>query len=488
MCAKRGCDEMAHWWLVFDDPVLQSLVESAYLQNITLRQAGFRVLEARALRNISAGNLFPQTQEYTLQGRRHQLSRNVDGLRGAEKNFGIWDEGFNLNWELDIWGRFRRAVEAADADLDASVENYDDVLVTLLADTASAYVNYRTALRRIELARANVERQREVLQIAEVRYSNGQTSELDVDQARANLAQTESTIPALEIVARIANNQLCVLLGVPVHDLGPQLGYGSIPTAPSEVILGIPADLLRRRPDVRRAERNLAAQCARIGVAEADLYPRISITGTIGLNASEFKDLHSADSLRGAIGPSVRWDILNYGRLLNNIRVQDARFQQLAAAFQQSVLRANAEIENGLVTFLRTQTQQALLAQSVEATQRANTLVIVQYREGLVDFTRVFQVQQGLAVQQDAEAAASGRVALALIDLNRALGGGWQLRLDCVKPTIVPPAPPPEELPAPSDGQTPPNAAPNKDAEMLKLKEHAPAASQVRFRDSGSRP
>jgi NodT family efflux transporter outer membrane factor (OMF) lipoprotein len=465
---RGGCEN--YWWLLFDDPVLRSLIDNAAAQNITLRQAGFRVLEARALRDIAVGTLFPQRQEFTMFGVREQISRNVSNQAFApEKSFGLWDKGFNLNWELDFWGRFRRAVEAADADLDASVENYDDVLVTLLADTASAYVDYRTFQWRAQLARANAQTQYGTLKIAEVRFRNGQTSELDVAQGRANLAQTQAAIPAFEAAARLANNRLCVLLGIPIRDLGPQLGDAPIPRAPTEVVVGIPADLLRRRPDVRRAERELAAQSARIGIAESDLYPHISITGTIGLNANEIKDLYTSGSLRGAIGPSIRWDILNYGRLINNIRVQDAIFQQLAAAYQNSVLTANEEVENALITFLRTQTQRDFLQQSVDATQRANQLVLIQYREGLVDFTSVFQVQEELVLQQDNEALARGNLALSVIDLYRALGGGWELRL------------PPAEAAQPVQDSPPPEPA-AQPPEELKLQGFVPADPRVYFR------
>ena len=212
--------------------------------------------------------------------------------------------------------------------------------------------------------------------------------------------------------------------------------------------MGIPADLIRRRPDVRRAERQLAAQSARIGVATSDLYPHLSIVGSIGLQANEISDLYSSGSLRGSIGPSLRWDILNYGRLANNIGVQDARFQALAVNYQNRVLQANAEVENALISFLRSQTQRNFLQQGVDASQRATDLVVVQYRGGQANFTRVFQVQESLVIQQDAEAAVRGNVALNLIEVYRSLGGGWQLRLGPVYPVAMAPAAV-EELEAP---------------------------------------
>jgi NodT family efflux transporter outer membrane factor (OMF) lipoprotein len=463
---RKEQDNIAQWWQVFNDPALNSLVQNAYLQNLPLREAGFRVLEARYERAIAVGTFFPQVQEFTMFGRREQISRNVSNQALApEKSFGLWDKGFNLAWELDVWGRFRRAIEAADAELDASVENYDDVMVTLLADVAAAYVEYRTFQRRIELARENVDVQRGTLGIADVRFRNGATTELDVVQGKAILAQTEALIPQLEAAQRVANNQLCILLGMPPRDLAPELGAGPIPTAPAEVAIGIPADLMRRRPDVRRAERLLAAQSARIGVATSDLYPHISLTGTVGLQANELKDLYRSGSLRGFIGPSLRWDILNYGRLANNIGVQDALFQQLALNYQNTVLQANTEVENALITFLRSQTQRDFLRQSVEVTRRANDLVVVQYRGGQADYTRVFQVQETLVDQQDVEAAAIGNVALSLVELYRALGGGWQLRLQPVAPLPLV-AGPAEEIDAPRPAPPTPKAAPAPDNAM----------------------
>ena len=267
-----------------------------------------------------------------------------------------WNFGFNLNWELDFWGRFRRAIESDTANLDASVEGYDDVLVTLLGDVATNYVQMRTLEGRIQYTRANVELQRQTLTIAEARFKGGTTSKLDVYQARSTLEQTEAQIPELEISLRQTVVQLCILLGMPPEELRARLGPAPIPTAPVDVAVGIPADLLRRRPDVRRAERLAAAQCAQIGIAEADYYPAFSINGTLGYSAEQFPDLFRPAALNANVGPSFQWNLLNYGRILNNVRLQDARFQELVTTYQQTVLNANQEVENGLVTFLRAQT------------------------------------------------------------------------------------------------------------------------------------
>ena len=295
---------------------------------------------------------------------------------GLKRWYGQWDYGFNLSWELDFWGRLRRAIESDAANLDASVENYDDVLVTLLGDVATNYVTYRTTEQRIKYARENVALQRKTLQIVEGQLKVGIVGELDVDQARSTLEQTEAGIPELEIAQRQAANQLCILLGIPPQDLQARLGSGSIPTAPPEVAVGIPADLLRRRPDVRRAERQAAAQSAQIGIAEAEFYPHIAINGTIGYSAQNFRNLFQQQALAGNVGPSFTWNILNYGRLVNNVRLQDARFQELVATYQNTVLSAGQDVENGLVTFLRAQQRAKSQAASVADAKKAVDIVV----------------------------------------------------------------------------------------------------------------
>jgi len=417
--------DLSSWWTVFDDSTLDALVFEAYNQNLDLRTAGLRVLEARALRAVTAGNLWPQSQQAFADYSRRQTAERV-GMPAAGQSFSVWDAGFNLSWELDLWGRFRRAVEAADADLDASIENYDDVLVTLLGDVGATYVEIRTLQQRLELVRANVEAQRGSLRIAEARFREGATTRLDVYQAQSNLAQTESAVPTLEIDLRQATNRLCILCGIPPQDLQEQLATGPIPAAPPEVALGIPGDLLRRRPDVRRAERDLAAQSAAIGVATAELYPQLAINGTIGVEANDFAQMFRRQAISGSVGPSLRWNILNYGRLLNNIRVQDARFQQLATEYQNAVLRANEETENALVAFLKLQDRVAILTGSVQAAQNAVNMALLQYREGKTDFNRVFTLQIALAVEQDRLAQTQGELARSLVEIYRALGGGWQ--------------------------------------------------------------
>jgi len=419
--------ELAAWWGVFRDPMLNALVQTAVRQNLTLREAGCRVLAARAARAVAAGNLFPQQQEAAGSFGRHAASTAAANTQLLSQRFyDQWDAGFNLAWELDFWGRLRRAIEAADAELDVSVADYDQVMVTLLGDIAGAYVEIRTLQERIALAQANVKLQRETYTIADARFRGGQVSELDVDQATSTLAQTEALIPHLEAQLRAASNRMCVLLGVPPTDLSAVLGTGKIPTTPTEVIVGIPADLLRRRPDLRRAERQVAAESARVGIATAELYPHIGITGTLDYSAQQFSDLFDYPALQGTVGPSFRWNILNYGRLLNRIRQQDARLAERIVAYQNAVFQANAEAENGIARFLRGRQRTAWLATSVEASQRAVRVALAQYRGGIIDFNWVAIVEKNLVDQQELLAQSQGDTTLGLVETYRALGGGWQ--------------------------------------------------------------
>jgi NodT family efflux transporter outer membrane factor (OMF) lipoprotein len=438
----RGPDELSAWWKVFNDPVLDNLICTAYHQNLTLRQAGFRVLEARAQLCISVGTLFPQLQNMTGSYQREATSTETANrtiTSTAKRFFSQWNYGFNLAWELDFWGRFRRAIESDSDLLDASVEGYDDVLVTLLSDVATAYVQMRTLEKRIAYAQKNVEIQRVTYQIAKDKKDVFATG-LDVDQAYSTMKQTEATIYELKIALRETTDQLCTLLGIPPEELRTRLGPGGIPVAPPEVVIGIPADLLRRRPDVREAERLAAAQCAQIGVAESAFYPHCSIVGSIDYQSERFKNLFKPKAFSGNIEPGFTWDILNYGRIFFNVRFQDARFQELVAAYQQSVLRANQEVEDGLVTFLEAQQRTRVQKEAADAGESAVKSIHDLWKDGLLtDYTRVAQLELNQVLLDDTLAQAEGEIALGLIQVYRALGGGWQIRCTgCNEPDLLP--------------------------------------------------
>ena len=449
----------AAWWQTFKDPVLNRLVEEAYRQNLSLREAGMRVLKVRAERAVIAGSLLPQSQSVNGAYTRTQYSKFLPmspGGTSVSRAFDNWTVSSDLLWELDFWGRFRRAIEAADADLDASVEDYDDILVLLVAEVATTYTNIRTLQQRLEYANNNVKIQKGSLHITEVQFENGAVTEVDVQQATLSLKRTEALIPQFEARLRQHNNLLCFLLGTPPRDMLPELGPAGIPTAPPGVALGIPCELLRRRPDVRRAERLAAVQSARIGVAVADLYPHFRIRGSIGYSSGKLSRLLIPDRNNGVISPGFSWDILNYGRIKNNVLVQEAEFQALALGYQNVVLRANTEVEDGITSFLNSQDATLILEESVTAADRALQLTLIQYREGAVNFNRVFTIQDTLVQQQDAYASSQGDIALGLISIYRSLGGGWQIRLgsnrgeNSAPPEVIPSAPvdelPPDQM------------------------------------------
>jgi NodT family efflux transporter outer membrane factor (OMF) lipoprotein len=468
---EARCLPFGDWWSVFEDPVLNDLIHTAYDQNPDLRTAATRVLQARAGQAISVGNLLPQSQQAIGAYARANLNPNMPligalttmpGATGTSLAFSNWFYGFNLSWELDLWGRLRRNVESANAALDASVEDYDAAIVTLVSDVATNYVQYRVAQQRIKIAEANVRIQENILSLAEEKFRVGTTTRLDVEQARSVLEQTRSTIPALEINQGQANDTLCTLLGIPPRDLeaqlgpGPDLSQSPIPMTPESVAAGIPADLLRRRPDVRSAERHVAEQSAQIGVAEADLYPTIFVNGTIGWDAADFSKAFAAKSFLGLLTPGFRWNILNYGRVMNNIRLQEAQLQELIATYQNQVLTAAREVQIPLRGFIKSREQAEDLARSFAAAAAATEVGSNQYRTGVIDFNRVFNLETTQVQQQDRLAVAQGDIALNLISVYRALGGGWEIRLPRdtatpggIAPTAAVVTPGPSAMPPP---------------------------------------
>ena len=431
--------EISTWWQVLNEPILSNLIEIAYRQNLTLQAAGLRVLEARARLGIAVGDQYPQVQEANGSYTYNWVSKNAPNAAVTDRSFEDLTVGVDASWEIDFWGKFARAIESSNASLGATIANHDDFLVILTAEVARFYIIVREAEERIRLARDNVEIQKRSLEIAQLRYRAGAVSELDVQQAQALLAETRARIPALRIQRRQAQNALAVLLGMPPSRLVESLGdEGAIPTAPKEIAVGIPAELLRRRPDIRRAELVAAAQSAQIGIAEAELYPAFTLGGFVGFqtsdnvdarsNNADRSDLLQGSSFTGFVGPSLSWPFLNYGRLTNNVRVQDARFQALIADYQNTVLEAYREVEDGLVGFLRSQEQAELLATSVTATKKAVDLALVQYREGIADYQRVLDTQTGLLTRQESLAVSQSGIAQNLVLTYRGLGGGWQIR------------------------------------------------------------
>jgi NodT family efflux transporter outer membrane factor (OMF) lipoprotein len=428
--------ESKEWWKVFNDASLNKLIDMAYAQNLELQVAGLRVLQARAVLGIAVGNQYPQNQIGAGSVSRAWPSTNVNptkNLSSEQRNkannpTNTYDAGFNASWEADFWGKFRRGIESADATLLASMANYDDVLVILIGDVASTYVQIRTLQERLKVATDNIKAQRRSLRIANVRFDNGATTELDVQQARALLATTQSTVPALERGIRQNENALSILLGQPPGGIAELMGEGKIPEAPETVAIGIPGELLRRRPDVRVAELAAASQSALIGATEANLYPSFGISGSIGVTTSAFSRWVESDSVNGIGSIGFNWAILNYGRIKNSVRIQDALYQEALTNYRNSVLSAAREVEDGLVGFINTGREAEFLKKAVRASSRSVQLSLIQYRDGATDYQRVINSQQDLLARQDQYVSARGAMIGSLVVTYRALGGGWQLR------------------------------------------------------------
>jgi NodT family efflux transporter outer membrane factor (OMF) lipoprotein len=422
--------------------VLANLVETAYRQNLPLQISGLRILQARAQLGVVVGNLYPQLQQGRGAAGYSSLSDNAPNSLGADDSYWQYNAGFDAAWELDIWGKYRRAVESGVANLETSIASYDDILVTLTAEVARTYVIMRTFEERLEIAQQNVKIQERSLQIAEIRFQAGAVTELDVVQARSLLRDTEASIPRFEAAIRQAKNALAVLLGKLPGEIDNMIGgQRLIPTAPPELVVDIPAELMRRRPDIQLAEYQIATQTPLIGASKAELYPAFQLAGSIGLatstskntnaggvNGSSFSDLFDSDSLEFFGGPSFSWNLFNYGRIKNRVRTEDALLQQLIVNYTDTVLRAHQEVEDSLVGYLRKQQEAGYLFDSVKASQRSVDLSMIQYKEGLVDYQRVLDSQRFLTSEQDFWTATRGDAILNLVALYKALGGGWQIR------------------------------------------------------------
>ncbi len=439
---KSEPSDYKEWWSVFNDPVLNSLVENAYQQNLPLQIAGLRIFQTRAQLGVLIGNVYPQLQQGRGGADYNRLSENSPNSINIDDSFWQYNAGFDVAWELDVWGKFRRAVESGVANFESSIAGYDDVLVSLTAEVARTYVVLRTFEERLEIARENVKIQQRSLQIAEIRFKAGAVTELDVVQAKSLLKNTEASIPRFEAGMRQAKNALAILLGKLPGEIDHLLsGAKLIPKAPPQVVVDIPAELLRRRPDIQLAEYQIATQTPLIGVSKADLFPAFELFGSFGLltsssrntksggvDGSSFSDLFESDSFEFFGGPSIRWNLFNYGRINNQVRVEDALLQQLIVNYEDTVLRAQQEVEDSLVGFLRKQEEAGFLQDSVTASQRSVDLSMLQYKEGLVDYQRVLDSQRFLTDQQDVWTATRGDVILNLIGMYKAMGGGWQIR------------------------------------------------------------
>ncbi len=417
--------ELAQWWRRLEDPLLDGLVERALSRGLDLRAALARVREARALRGVARGELYP-VLDGTLSFERRGESDNTP-IGAFVPDTDLYSAGFDAAWEIDLWGRVRRSVEAANADLEASVEDARDVAVTVAAETALSYVELRALQRRVGIARTHVSLQEQTLELVRARFEAGLVSERDVAQAATNVETTRSRVPVLEVGLRAAENRLAVLIGLAPGALAAELAEPRpVPLPPVEVAVGVPADLLRRRADVRRAERVLAAEVARIGVAEGDLYPRLTLAGSLGLTSDGSSDLFEDESGFYSIGPSLRWNLFDAGRLRQLVRAQDARAEQAYVVWERTVLVALEEAENAMTAFVREQTRRRSLGEAALQARRAVELAQTEYREGLSDFQAVLDSERALADLEDELAVNDASITTSLVALCKALGGGFE--------------------------------------------------------------
>lgn len=420
-----GAANVVEWWKTFKDPQLDSLIERAVAANHDLRIATARLREARAQRGAALWNLVPTVTANASFTDSH-LSENAQTFSDVKLDTHTYDAGFDAVWEIDVFGGKRRAWQAATAYVAASEEDRRDVLVSLLAEVARNYVELRGVQRRLAIARGNIRSQQASLELARSRFRGGLTSELDVTQAAALLAGIQAQLPALESSMKQTMHRLGVLLaqepGALVAELSPET---SIPSTPPEVPVGLPSDLLRRRPDVRRAERQLAVATARIGVETAELFPKFSLVGAAGLQSLTAGDWFTAGSRYGSVGPTITWRILDFGRIRSHIKVANAREEQAVAAYEKAVLLSLEDVEDALVAYAKEQVRLQSLQEQVTAYQRALELASQRYKAGLADFLNVLDAQRSLYEAEDSLVQSERTVTTNLIALYKALGGGW---------------------------------------------------------------
>ena len=430
--SQTGLDQ---WWLVFKDPELSSLVERAIKANLDLQLAEARIHEARATTRIEAAPLWPEfdaTSSFsrTLQSQNSaQIGSTSLSAVSVISNqpMNLYQQGFDASWEIDVFGGTRRSVESAQASFEASIYDRNDVLLTLLGEVASGYIDLRSYQKQLEVTENNLAAQTGTLKLTRARYEGGLASDLDVAQQEAQVASTASQIPTLETSCRQSIHGLGILLGEQPDALSEELSSPApIPVAPPELPLGLPSELLRRRPDIRRDEKKLAATVANIGVATADLFPKFSLTGATQLQSISVSNLLSEGSLYWTFGPTVTWPIFQGGKIVANIDKANAQRDEALITYQQTILNALEEVENGIVAFSRERERDQYLLEEVSASQRALDLSTELYLGGLKNFLDVLDAQRTLLTSENDLATSQAAVSKDLVALDKALGGGWQ--------------------------------------------------------------
>ena len=416
--------DLRFWWHLFDDPVLNTLIDLAKQENPSLRIAGLRMLESRAALGIAGSARYPQVKQASGAVDYVETDRHGGTLPDSNDHMTTYQAGLAVGWELDFWGRFRRGVESADAAFFASIANRQNVQVLLSAQVADLYFSCRATILQIHIAKENAKVQKQSFEITRLLYEGGEDSELDLQQAKTQYMATLSKIPGLELTLLKTRNALGVLLGRAPGDL-PELDEAIrlLPVLDPVIIQDLPAQLLMRRPDVRSAAWQVAAQSAQIGIAKADLYPSITLSGTVGWSGNTQDG--SPDTLSLGIGPSFTWNLFDRGHIKNNVRVQDARLQQAIESFQNTVLTAAREIDDAAFGIVKTREQQVPQRESTKAAKRSLEIANVRYREGYADFQRVIDAQRSVASQAEREVTNDKSHISAVISFYKAIGGGW---------------------------------------------------------------
>lgn len=441
--------DLARWWKTYRDPLLHSLIERGIVNNLDMREATARIREARAVQTVAAAPQLPFLDWSSTYTRTRNSSATVSsasddvltrethttagssstglGLFGFGKDRNFYQSGLDASWELDFFGRIHWIVQAAGADVAAAEEDRRNILVTLLADIARNYVNLRGFQQRLAIARQNIQAQQESVEVTQARYQAGLTSALDMSQAQALLASTHSQVPSLQTEVKAGIHRLGVLLGSPPQALAGELSQERpIPMADLDGSLGLPSGLLRRRPDIRKAERELEATTARIGVAQADLFPRFSLTGRLGTQGLHFSDLWKEAALSWSTGPSVSWPIFDSGRIRANIKIQNARQEQALTRYERVILTSLEEVENALIAYAKETVRHRWLTDAVNANRTALEIANERYLNGLENYLNVVIAQRTLFTAQDELAQSQTALASQLIVLYKALGGGWK--------------------------------------------------------------
>ncbi len=423
----------AKWWEVFHDSNLTCLINEGYHNNLSVQSAGVRVLQARAQLAQAVGELYPQQQALT-------GNYNYNRIGGSSlqtvlpPTFLTALMGFTANWEIDFWGKYRRAIQSNDATFMASFAAYDNSLITLTADIASVYIKIRTDETLIKITKQNIQLQKMSLKLTQSRYRAGQVSLLDVEQATTELNETEATLPTLVSNLQTQKDALGVLLGIIPNQVDALLEkHHGIPVAPKTVAVGIPVDTLERRPDIYQARQEAIAQSASIGAVKANLYPAFSLSGTFAfasnnINGSSVSNIFSWSNRTITAGPGLNWSIFNYGQITNAVRAQDASFQQALLKYLNLVLTAQQEVQDNITRYIESRKAEQFLTTAVHSAIKATKLTLIRYKEGEIDYTGVLYAEQQQLRVQTSLANAQGDVPQALVALYRALGGGWQIR------------------------------------------------------------